>query len=106
MLRQHPPVDRVAVAAAGFLARDDAVLLERLQDHDHRAFGQAELERDLAESRAEKDARESELNDVTEEMIEKEDIIDSLRDQLGRLGGDPPPSPGPSGKPDWTSPEF
>ncbi len=75
----------------------------------------AALERDLAMSRAENSAREAEINAVTEEMIEKEDLIDSLRDQLetlpssappkGRGAAPPPPPPPPAGS-EWASLEF
>jgi hypothetical protein len=39
-------------------------------------------------------------------MIEKEDLIDSLRDQLSRLGGAPPPAASPPTEQDWSSLEF
>jgi hypothetical protein len=74
----------------------------------------ASLERDLATSRAEVSAREEELNEVTDEMIEKEDLIDTLRDQLAtqalpsraRATGAPPPPPPPPAGGDWASLEF
>ena len=49
----------------------------------------AELERDLALARAELGERERELNFVTEDMIEKEDLIDRLQARLEEFGVDP-----------------
>ena len=49
----------------------------------------AELERDLAVARAELGERERELNFVTEDMIEKEDLIDRLQARLEEFGVDP-----------------
>ncbi|MGE0712612.1 MAG: FHA domain-containing protein [Planctomycetota bacterium] len=49
----------------------------------------AELERDLAAARTRLEERERELNYVTEEMIEKEDLIDQLQAELEALTGAP-----------------
>jgi hypothetical protein len=97
-----------AVAAAARELRD--------QELGRLAHQVAELQREAAELRAQLAARESELNLVTDEMIEKEDLIDQLRDQLSSGGSSAsvgsfsaPPPPPPLARPDgqdYSSLEF
>ena len=86
--RLEDEVRRLRMALQAVQARDPQAIqiaAQTLRDAELGRLAQrvAELERDLAAARRTLGEREQELDDVTDEMIAKEDLIDQLRRQLG-----------------------